>query len=101
MAIWSKSKWSNSGNGNLRYSVNRENASGYYFGPTRGLSSPKNSRRGCLCLDADIYHVDCCNGALMEQGIGVIQGTPALPVYTSEGFSTGFSLGFKRFTNEI
>ena len=92
-------KWSNSRNGNLRYSVNRENASGIYIGPTQGLSSPKNSRRGCLCLDRDAYDVRCCNGALMEQGIGVIQGTK-IHDYTSAGFSDGFSLGFERFINE-
>lgn len=84
--------WSNSRNGNLRYSVNRENNSGIYIGPTQGLSSPKNSRRGCLCLHADIYHVDCCNGALMEQGIGVIQA-PARFAQRG-GFSSGFSDGF-------
>ena len=98
MSIWSDSKWSNSRNGNLRYSVNRMNNSGLYFGPTRGLSSPKNSRRGCLCVNEDIYHVKCCNGALIEQGIGNIEGT--FEVYTSTGFSNGFSLGFKRFINE-
>jgi hypothetical protein len=91
--------WSNSKNGALRYSVNRENNSGYYIGPTRGLSSPKNSRRACLCLHSDTYDVKCCNGALMEQGIGVIQGTGRKP-YESSGFSDGFSLGFKRFVNE-
>jgi hypothetical protein len=91
--------WSNSKNGALRYSVNRENNSGYYIGPTRGLSSPKNSRRACLCLHSDTYDVKCCNGALMEQGIGVIQGTGRQP-YESSGFSDGFSLGFKRFVNE-
>jgi hypothetical protein len=85
--------WSNSRNGALRYSVNRENNSGYYIGPTRGLSSPKNSRRACLCLNEDTYDVRCCNGALMEQGIGVIQGTG---VKISGGaFSSGFSNGFK------
>ncbi len=93
MAIWSNSKWSNSRNGNLRYSVNRENASGIYIGPTQGLSSPKNSRRGCLCLHEDIYHVKCCNGALMEQGIGNIQGTPTI-VTIGPAFSSGFSDGF-------
>ncbi len=91
MSIWSNSKWSNSRNGNLRYSVNRENNSGLYFGPTRGLSSPKNSRRACLCLNEDTYHVRCCNGALMEQGVGVIQS----PYIThGGGFSAGFSNGF-------
>ena len=92
-------KWSNSRNGNLRYSVNRENASGVYIGPTQGLSSPKNSRRACLCLDSDTYDVRCCKGALMQQGIGVIQGT-RIHAYTSPGFSKGFSLGFQRFINE-
>jgi hypothetical protein len=65
--------WSNSRNGNLRYSVNRENASGIYIGPTRGLSSPKNNRRGCLCVNEDRYGRDCCDGALISQGIGRIQ----------------------------
>ena len=83
--------WSNSKNGALRYSVNRENNSGYYIGPTRGLSSPKNSRRACLCLNEDTYDVKCCNGALMEQGIGVIQGTR---IHSGGAFSDGFSEGF-------
>jgi hypothetical protein len=86
-------RWSNSRNGNLRYSVNRENNSGIYVGPTRGLSSPKNSRRACLCLNSNTYDVRCCRGALMEQGIGVIQGTP--PVIIGGAFSKGFSNGFK------
>lgn len=86
-------RWSNSGNGNLRYSVNRENQSGIYIGPTRGLSSPKNSRRACLCLHANTYSVKCCNGALMEQGIGVIQS----PYKTGGGgFSDGYSDGFDK-----
>lgn len=83
--------WSNSRNGALRYSVNRENNSGIYIGPTRGLSSPKNSRRACLCLDRDTYDVSCCNGALMEQGIGQIESATR----TGGGaFSDGFSNGF-------
>ena len=83
--------WSNSRNGALRYSVNRENNSGYYIGPTRGLSSPKNSRRACLCLDKDTYDVKCCNGALMEQGIGVIESATRTK---GGGFSDGYSDGF-------
>ena len=89
-------KWSNSRNGNLRYSVNRENASGIYIGPTQGLSSPKNSRRACLCLDSDTYDVRCCKGALMQQGIGVIQGTPSAVENIgafSDGYSEGFNIG--------
>jgi hypothetical protein len=83
-------RWSNSRNGNLRYSVNRENNSGIYLGPTRGLSSPKNNRRGCLCIETDTYDVKCCNGALMEQGIGQIQ-----QAYIARGeFSTAFGNAF-------
>ena len=83
--------WSNSRNGALRYSVNRENNSGYNIGPTRGLSSPKNSRRACLCVDEDTYDVRCCKGALMSQGIGQIESA----VRTGGGaFSDGYSDGF-------
>lgn len=85
-------KWSNSRNGNLRYSVNRENQSGIYIGPTRGLSSPKNSRRGCMCLDSNTYDVKCCKGALMNQGIGQIESA-----FVEKGpFSSGFSDGFQK-----
>jgi hypothetical protein len=56
--------------GNPSQSQNQRANSGYYYGPTRGLSSPKNSRRACLCLDGRGYSRRCCNGALMEQGIG-------------------------------
>lgn len=84
--------WSNSRNGNLRYSVNRENNSGIYIGPTQGLSSPKNNRRGCLCMNSNTYDRRCCNGALMEQGIGVIEAPAKFA--TRGGFSVGFSDGF-------
>jgi len=47
--------------------------SGVYLGPTRSISSPKDtSRMGCLCLDKDIYTIKCCKGALQSQGIGNI-----------------------------
>ena len=83
--------WSNSRNGALRYSVNRQNNSGYYIGPTRGLSSPKNSRRACLCVNEDTYDVKCCQGALMSQGIGQIESSRR----TGGGaFSDGYSDGF-------
>jgi hypothetical protein len=43
-----------------------------------------------LCLDTNVYSRKCCNGALMEQGIGqTIYPTPQLG-----GFSSGFSNGF-------
>ena len=83
-------KWSNSSSGNLRYSVNRENNSGIYIGPTRGLSSPKNSRRACLCVHSDTYDVKCCGGALMSQGIGQIQSTAQSKGAFNDGYSDGF-----------
>jgi hypothetical protein len=87
-------KWSNSRNGNLRYSVNRQNNSGIYIGPTRGLSSPKNSRRACLCVNEDTYDVKCCKGALMSQGIGQTQA-PTFTLTPVGPFSSGFSSGFQ------
>jgi len=44
-------------------------------------------------LGEDTYDVRCCNGALMEQGIGVIQGTGI--VLATPAFSSGFSSGFE------
>jgi hypothetical protein len=84
-------RWSNSRNGSLRYSVNRKNNSGIYIGPTRGLSSPKNSKQGCICLDRDTYDVRCCKGALMQQGIGQTQ----VAREPRGGFSTGYDDGFE------
>ena len=68
------SKWSNSPNGLLKYSVNRINSTGIYIGPTQGLSSPKNSRQGCLCAKTLTYSRKCCNGDLIAQGIGNVGG---------------------------
>jgi hypothetical protein len=72
---------------------NQRKNSGVYFGPTRGRSSPKNSRRGCLCLNENRYDIKCCNGALQAQGIGNIQGTPLQRGAFSSGFSSGFDIG--------
>ena len=67
--------------------------SGIYIGPTQGLSSPKNSRRSCLCTHTNTYSRKCCNGNLIAQGVGVIQETPQVLVGAfSEGFSDGFNV---------
>jgi hypothetical protein len=71
-------------------SQNQRKNSGIYLGPTRGLSSPKNSRRACMCLDGKTYSRKCCNGALLEQGIGVTD-VATVPL---GGFSDGFNNGF-------
>ena len=65
---------------------------GIYIGPTRGKSSPKNSRRGCLCLDTNTYSTRCCDGALMQQGIGKIESTIVKYGAFSSGFSDGFDI---------
>lgn len=64
---------------------------GIYIGPTLGLSSPKNSRRGCLCANTNTYSTRCCDGYLINQGIGRIYAVPT-PVLGA--FSSGFSNGF-------
>lgn len=73
---------------NIELNIN----SGIYLGPTQGLSSPKNSRRACLCTHSDTYSVDCCNGNLIAQGVGVISGVKV--VVQSGAFSLGFDTGF-------
>lgn len=70
--------------------LNRFQESGIYLGPTRGKSSPKNNRRGCLCIDSNTYSKKCCDGALMQQGIGQI----SYPYPQRGAFSNGFSNGF-------
>ncbi len=75
------------------YNQNQRKNSGVYFGPTRGRSSPKNSRRGCLCLNEDRYDIKCCNGALQAQGIGQTQSAAVQRGAFSSGFSSGFDIG--------
>ena len=42
---------------------------------TPSRSSPKNSRRACLCAD-NTYSRKCCDGSLQAQGIGRITALP-------------------------
>lgn len=74
-------------------SQNQRKNSGIWLGPTVGKSSPKNSRRGCLCLDGRKYSRKCCDGFLANQGIGQTQTAASLQF---GGFSNGFSDGFNR-----
>ena len=37
-------------------------------------TSPKNKRRGCLCKDGNKYSRECCNGNMINQGIGNLTG---------------------------
>ena len=38
---------------------------------TPSKTSPKGSRRGCLCADNN-HSIKCCDGSLQAQGIGSI-----------------------------
>ena len=76
------------------YNQNQRKNSGVYFGATRGKATGRNKRRGCLCIDTDIYSTECCEGALVNQTIGQTQSAfnnqrGAL----SNGFSNGFDIG--------
>jgi hypothetical protein len=42
---------------------------------TPSYSSPKASKRGCLCWDKNTYSRKCCDGSLRAQGIGRTRGT--------------------------
>ena len=74
-------------------SQNQRKNSGIWLGPTVGKSSPKNSRRACLCLDGRRYSRKCCDGFLINQGIGQTEVAAAVQF---GGFSNGFSAGFDR-----
>jgi hypothetical protein len=73
------------------YNCNMRKWSGVYFGPTRGKATGRNKRRGCLCVDSDIYSTECCEGALINQTIGQTQSA-----FNNQrgAFSSGFSSGF-------
>jgi hypothetical protein len=66
--------------------------SGIYIGPTLGLSSPKNDRRACLCLDTNTYSRNCCDGLLIQQGIGNITASRVSLGAFSSAFSNGFEI---------
>ena len=51
---------------------------------TPSRTSPKNSKRGCLCED-DTYRSECCDGSLQAQGIGSTVGQNSLTVVIENG----------------
>jgi hypothetical protein len=75
------------------YNQNQRKNSGVYFGPTRGRATGRGKRRGCLCVDIDIYSTECCEGALINQTIGQTQSASVQRGAFSRGFSSGFDIG--------
>ena len=43
------------------------------FIPSR--TSPTGGGRACLCWDTNKYSIECCDGSMKAQGIGVITRT--------------------------
>ena len=43
------------------------------FIPSR--TSPTGGGRACLCWDKNTYSIECCDGSIQAQGIGVITRT--------------------------
>ena len=41
---------------------------------TPNRTSPKNSKRGCLCKNGRTYSSKCCDGSIQAQGIGSLTG---------------------------
>ena len=57
-------------------------------------TSPKNSRRGCLCADGKKYSRDCCKGKLINQGIGNLKNQSSFFVgYFNAVITTGSAFG--------
>ena len=77
-------------------SLRKRRETGIYIGPTIGKSSPKNSRRGCLCLDSNTYSTKCCDGYLQNQGIGRTESVIVDYGAFSNGFSDGFDIEIRR-----
>jgi hypothetical protein len=75
------------------FNQNQRKNSGVFFGPTRGKATGRTKRRGCLCVDTDIYSTECCEGALQNQTIGKTQSAPKRRGAFSDGFSSGFDIG--------
>jgi hypothetical protein len=62
-----------------------------------GKAVPRGgSLEACLCKDRLTYSRKCCEGYLINQGIGNITGyfPPPGPVYTGNPWSAGFSDAF-------
>ena len=47
-------------------------------------TSPKGGRRGCLCWETSTYSIECCDGSVRAQGIGLLIDTDPPTGYTVE-----------------
>jgi hypothetical protein len=53
--------------------MNKRSTNNKRFIPSR--TSPTGSSRACLCWDKNTYSIECCDGSIHAQGIGVITRT--------------------------
>jgi hypothetical protein len=60
---------------------------------TVGLATGRpGSKRGCLCADKETYSTKCCDGFLINQGVGAVEGLPPAPQnFRKPDFSNAFS----------
>lgn len=35
-------------------------------------TSPKGSKRACLCWETETYKIECCDGSIHAQGVGSV-----------------------------
>jgi hypothetical protein len=63
-----------------------------YVGPTKGRSVQKDSQRACLCLDGKTYSTDCCEGYLINQGIGATSRGPLERGDFASSYSNDFDI---------
>lgn len=89
--IQSPNSGSNGGTLLLNEITNLRSINGLFIGPTLGHSSPQTSEGGCLCIDTNTYDVSCCEGYLMNQGIGQTQ----TPWKEGGAFDSGYDEGFE------
>lgn len=61
---------------------------------TFGLAVPKMGNRACLCADGRTYSRACCNGYLINQGIGIIEAIILPPIPLFGDFNFDFSSDF-------
>jgi len=55
-------------------------------------SSPRGSRRACLCKDGRTYSRKCCDGELINQGIGALEGQGSRELSCDDLILSGFSV---------
>lgn len=64
---------------------------------TFGKAVPKSGNRACLCADGNTYSRKCCEGYLINQGIGSVEVIifPAIPLFGDFNFDFNFDFNIQ------